>query len=417
MRADLIRQMHERPDTRELAEVLMDVEADELSRFQVIALLEQSTMAAAAASLRRVVGDLDVIVASFEHPEIREPLDRMEKALTGAQAAFSGSFFGYHSRVYYRDFEPPPAGAIFSSEWGFMSVFSNPTKGEWVEHTYQDVIEALEATAGTPDLTKATEVGDRARQVFDDGKAEVVSVLTVIVGDGKDGLLSSLLAEAKEVEPLSASQAVRGMMPSGTLMSRDSAATGQGVQIPPHYEMLGRAVGIRDPVRACAELSRVARRGASHIERLGSTAHAREPGDRVFIGHGGSGLWRELKDFVQDRLHLPWDEFNRVPIAGVANTARLAAMLDSCGIAFLVLTAEDEDRDGKVHARQNVIHEAGLFQGRLGFSRAIILLEEGCDEFSNIQGLGQIRFPAGRITATFEEVRLVLEREGFLDES
>jgi len=34
-----------------------------------------------------------------------------------------------------------------------------------------------------------------------------------------------------------------------------------------------------------------------------------------------------------------------------------------------------------------------------------------CDEFSNIHGLGQIRFPAGSISATFEEVRRVLERD------
>jgi len=31
-----------------------------------------------------------------------------------------------------------------------------------------------------------------------------------------------------------------------------------------------------------------------------------------------------------------------------------------------------------------------LFQGRLEFHRAIILLEEGCSEFSNIVGLNQI---------------------------
>ena len=31
-----------------------------------------------------------------------------------------------------------------------------------------------------------------------------------------------------------------------------------------------------------------------------------------------------------------------------------------------------------VKARMNVIHEVGLFQGRLGFERAIVLLEEGC---------------------------------------
>jgi predicted nucleotide-binding protein len=79
-----------------------------------------------------------------------------------------------------------------------------------------------------------------------------------------------------------------------------------------------------------------------------------------------------------------------------------------------VATAEDEAADGTVHARQNVIHEIGLFQGRLGFARAIILLEEGCEEFSNIHGLGQIRFPRGNIAACFEDVRKVLERESIL---
>ncbi len=63
----------------------------------------------------------------------------------------------------------------------------------------------------------------------------------------------------------------------------------------------------------------------------------------------------------------------------------------------------------------NVVHEAGLFQGRLGFTRAILLLEDGCEEFSNVQGLGQIRFPRGNIRAAFEEVRQVLEREGILE--
>ncbi len=134
-------------------------------------------------------------------------------------------------------------------------------------------------------------------------------------------------------------------------------------------------------------------------------------GTNVFIGHGRSLLWKDLKDFVQDRLQLPWDEFNRVPVAGITNIARLSEMLDSAVIAFLVFTAEDEQVDGNKRARMNVIHEAGLFQGRLGFSRAIVLLEDGCEEFSNIQGLGQIRFPKGNIKAAFEEVRQVLERE------
>jgi len=89
-------------------------------------------------------------------------------------------------------------------------------------------------------------------------------------------------------------------------------------------------------------------------------------------------------------------------------------MLDSAAIAFLVMTAEDEQADGNTRPRMNVIHEAGLFQGRLGFTKAIVLLEDGCEEFSNIQGLGQIRFPKGNIKAAFEEIRQVLEREDII---
>lgn len=86
-------------------------------------------------------------------------------------------------------------------------------------------------------------------------------------------------------------------------------------------------------------------------------------------------------------------------------------MLGRSSFACLVLTAEDEMADGTMRARRNVIHEAGLFQGRLGFSRAIVLLEEGAEEFSNIHGIQQIRFAKGNIKETFGEVLATLRRE------
>lgn len=137
-------------------------------------------------------------------------------------------------------------------------------------------------------------------------------------------------------------------------------------------------------------------------------------GDRVFIGHGRSPLWRELKDYIHDNLHLPWDEFNRTPVAGLSTVTRLSEMMSNAAIAFLVMTAEDEQANGTSNARMNVIHEVGLFQGKLGFEKAIILLEEGGAEFTNINGLGQLRFPKGNISAIFHLIRDVLEREGLI---
>lgn len=133
---------------------------------------------------------------------------------------------------------------------------------------------------------------------------------------------------------------------------------------------------------------------------------------KIFIGHGHSRLWLELQKFISTRLNLPCDEFNRVSTAGHSTVARISTMLDEAAFAFLVMTGEDQDPQGEFHPRENVIHEAGLFQGRLGFPRAIILIEQGCTEFSNIVGLTTIRFPMGDIAARFEDVRRVLEREG-----
>jgi predicted nucleotide-binding protein len=245
-----------------------------------------------------------------------------------------------------------------------------------------------------------------------------VSILTAYLGQRSDALLEDLQKEAEAVRDLSAREAGRSMLPQGQVMSRDTTALTQGLTLAPHQEILAEAIAIRTSFAACQEIAAIADRSASHIARLDDErmqSPAAVAGQRVFIGHGRSPQWRELKDFIGDRLGLPWDEFNRVPVAGITNVARLSEMMNHAGIALLVLTAEDETADGKELARQNVVHEAGLFQGRLGFARAIIVLEENCEEFSNIHGLGQIRFPPGRINAAFEEVRRVLEREGFLE--
>jgi hypothetical protein len=167
-------------------------------------------------------------------------------------------------------------------------------------------------------------------------------------------------------------------------------------------------------------LARIRHRVALFVNTLEAASLERKPskqaehGMGVFIGHGRSHVWRELKDFLSETLGLRVIEFNREPTAGISTAERLAKMLADADFAFLVLTAEDPRGDGRLHARENVVHEAGLFQGKLGFKRAIVVLEDGCEEFSNISGLGQIRFPVGRISAAFEDVRRVLIREGIV---
>lgn len=156
------------------------------------------------------------------------------------------------------------------------------------------------------------------------------------------------------------------------------------------------------------------RRFIKALEAVPDATNSPLLGSKIFIGHGRSHIWLQLKDFIRETFGLPCDEFNVEPAAGFSTTERLQAMLANAGFAFVVMTAEEMHADGLTYARPNVIHEAGLFQGKLGTRRAIVLLEEGCSDFSNIVGLTQIRFPKGDMRASFEEVRRVLVREGLL---
>lgn len=366
--------------------------------------------------LESIHQELQSFAKGFDKPEIAKPLDALEKSAMEVGKAWSHSWLGYQSRVYYDGLKPPPPGANFSSEWGFQELYTMGTRGDWVQFPEDEVEKQIRKRAGNPDTTKAQEAAEKGREFVEQKRDDIASILRTAKGVRDDSFLDKLIEETEATKVFSLAEYIEVMKPSGTLLSRDAIAATQGLWTPPHLSVLANVLAMKAPKQASELLAVIARRAFSHLERTQKQeATAERIGTNVFIGHGRSKEWKDLKDFIKDRMRLPWDEFNRVPVAGIPNTVRLSTMLDAAAIAFLVLTAEDELADGKLQARMNVVHEAGLFQGRLGFSRAIILLEEGCEEFSNIQGLGQIRFPKNNIRAAFHDVQLVLEREGLIE--
>lgn len=358
---------------------------------------------------------LQQIATEAASTKISEPLEKLREAANQIGRAWSGSWIGYQSRVYYEGLIPAPPGAHFSSEWGFQDRISNESTGDWAEYAFDGVRDAILSEAGVSSLGALEQFAKQAKEVFQNAREEFLSVAVVSLENRSDAFLSRLKEQVENLKLTSRFDFIRAMQPR-QIMSRDSLAISQGTQTPPHIAVLSEVCALQNPTEKCEELAKIMRRAASHLET--KDRHRQEKqhvGTNVFIGHGRSPLWRDLKDFIQDRLDLPWDEFNRVPVAGITNIARLSEMLADAAIAFVILTAEDEQVDAKMHPRMNVVHEAGLFQGKLGFTKAIVLLEEGCEEFSNIHGLGQIRFPRGNIKAVFEEIRRVLEREKLIE--
>ena len=368
------------------------------------------------AELRDIREKLNAFIEGTAEQRASAAISTLEEAGNTIGKAWSGSWLGYQSCVYYANLEPPPAGAQFSIEWGFKKLRTiRTTTGEWNEFTFDEIRDAIFRVADMTDIEAIERNAARASGLFGNSRTEVLSILQIDAGHLNDPYVERLLQEVRDLKVLKQAEIQDSWTPTSQVMTRDSLAVTEGLRTPPHISVLAQAKALRGPFESCFRLMKIIIQAISHMERRDrARARAERVGTNVFIGHGRSLLWRELKDYLQDRLKLRYDEYNRVPVAGITNIARLSQMLDAAAIALLVLTAEDEGSDGQLTARLNVVHEAGLFQGRLGFTKAIILLEEGCTEFSNIEGLGQIRFPKGQIKAAFDEVRRVLEREGVL---
>lgn len=358
--------------------------------------------------LEEVASRLDELVHEFAESGIGETVDGVDKVISEVDKSFSQSWLGYHSRLYYRDLQLPPPGAHFNPVRGKTLDFFGSSVN-WVEYPPDAIREYILEQCGKPDIEAVVNYDREVRRRYEIFKADVLSILS----DARlktDDFIAENIKKVKSLEPLDSNGIIYALQ-RRIKATQDFEAVAQGIQAPAHILLKAEILPVKYSINSCSSLSQIARICASHILRNKRKMQRKVPGNRIFIGHGRSQLWRDLKDFLQDRLHLRWDEFNRISAAGMANTERLAQMLDDADFAFLILTAEDELADASVQARMNVIHEAGLFQGRLGFKKAIILLEEGCEEFSNIEGLGQIRFPQGDIKSKFEEIRAVLERE------
>lgn len=350
---------------------------------------------------------------SFDSAPEKNSLDAICSRSVEIGKSASGSWIGYHANIYYGDFAPPPPGVYFNVDGN--SAFSGQDPN-WIERSAAEVFGLIVDEQSMTELAAAEKRAEDGLVIFNNVREDVSSLLTLYLENRDDKFVRRIAEEIATTKVMNGVDITYELSPKRKLATRDFRAIQQGAWVPPHINVQARISAATQPAANCRKLAGKLGNLAAHLARAARhDERTTRIGMNVFIGHGQSFVWRDLKDFIQERLRLPVDEFNRVPVAGVANTARLSEMLDSAACAFVIMTAEDEMEDGRTIARMNVIHEVGLFQGRLGFNKAIVLLEEGCEEFSNIQGLGQIRFPKGNVAAKFEEIRRVLEREHVIE--
>jgi len=135
----------------------------------------------------------------------------------------------------------------------------------------------------------------------------------------------------------------------------------------------------------------------------------------IFIGHGHSKLWNEVVRFLNDDIGFSNNiYFEKKSQVGRFIGDALRDFRKEATFAIIVMTAEDETKEEKIRARQNVIHEIGFFQGKLGFEKVAILKQKNVESFTNIDGLQYIEFSDNEIHETFYALQKMLKREGII---
>lgn len=199
---------------------------------------------------------------------------------------------------------------------------------------------------------------------------------------------------------------------------KEYRSSGRSLYIPPHQTSRSDKT-VKDIYRLSKEIGELTdeefnKLKSSEIEHLNNTQ--KKPEEQcIFIGHGRSKLWARLQVFLQNELNLRTVFYESESRVGESIVPVLQKLLDQATFAVLVLTAEDQTEEGTKRARQNVIHEAGLFQGRLGFDRAILLVQKGIEGFTNVDGLQHIPFTDENIEETFYQLQRALKEKGVIN--
>lgn len=151
------------------------------------------------------------------------------------------------------------------------------------------------------------------------------------------------------------------------------------------------------------------------LERIETVKTPESPAAKgVFLVHHESPYLDIVRNFIQEDCGLRVYEISSADIATSGFTTLLGEQLPRCGFAVCLLGKSEAMADGRARADQNVVYQAGFFQGKYGFGRVALLTEEGCDGFSNIAGIVRLDFPSSQVDTTFIDLQRMLQREGLM---
>src|SRR5438876_5213633 len=149
--------------------------------------------------------------------ELTVNAEKMKVACDRIRDSWSGSCIGYHSKLYYGDFEKPPRGELFSVEWGGINGLSEV----WRERTTEEVKAAIAQLVGNNFSVDAFEKdAENLARETEDFETNVELLISTIAGNGSTHPLTGF----EKVEPKKKLNAYIQSNMSRNTMTRDSEA-------------------------------------------------------------------------------------------------------------------------------------------------------------------------------------------------
>jgi hypothetical protein len=186
-----------------------------------------------------------------EVAEVSRKCNRLFDAATKLAQCWSGSYFGYHSELYYGNFERPPLDKRFNPEWGGL----RGIPPGWRKRGHEEVKTQIESEASAS-FEQVESISKKMTHAGQELQTEILVSLAPL--SQLDGLVSEkkLLAEMESFNwEIKAATYAHEHLPK-EFISRDSAAVAEGAKFPAHlyyeaeaHESLSRCTFLLDFLR------------------------------------------------------------------------------------------------------------------------------------------------------------------------
>jgi hypothetical protein len=182
--------------------------------------------------------------------EVKSQSQQLFDAATKIAASHSGSNFGYHGALYYRDFQVPPMGSMFNVEWGGI----HGLQSGWNKREPDEVKRKIESVAG---LTFA-KLEEAVKGPVDSAKALHTELLVQLAplhqlpDSNREKQLLDKLEHFDWKDSAHHDYAIAALK-SFPNMTRDSAAASQGMMLTAHNYYEAVATQVRKSSEAIEE--------------------------------------------------------------------------------------------------------------------------------------------------------------------